>query len=210
MADTHLPPPQPIDPGVPGSIVDGRDRRVGRDARRRRDKLRAVYARRLVRERRLGRRLDRELGPVAIVLHTRQADGDGAAIDHLIVAASGVWVIDARHERGKVERPRGAERRAEAWIRPRQGQPVRIVEPHRSVEIVEGHLERMGFGWLDVHRAVCLTNADWGVRRPFEIDGILVTWGRSLVETIGVRGALGPVDMRAVAVELSSRLPAMA
>ncbi len=209
MADTQLPPPKPIDPGVPGPTTARGDRRVARGARRGRDRMRAIVVRRLVRERRLGRLLDRELGPVAIVLHDRQT-GTGGRIDHLVVAASGVWVIDARHAAGRVERERIGRRRTAAWLHLRNGQRVPIVEEEdESVDVVQGHLDRMGFGWLDVCPVVCLTNANWGVlRKPFEVDAKLVTWGRALVETIGVPGPLGPFDMRAVAVELNSRLPA--
>jgi hypothetical protein len=208
MADTHLPPPKPIDAAGPGPTSTVGDRRVARSARRGRDRMRAIVVRRIVRERRLGRLLDRELGPVAIVLHDRQT-GAGGRIDHLVVAASGVWVIDARHAAGKVERERIGRRRTAAWLHLRNGQRVPIVEEDESIDVVQGHLDRMGFGWLDVRPVVCLTNANWDVlRKPFEVDAKLVTWGRALVETIGVPGPLGPFDMRAVAIELSTRLPA--
>jgi len=144
---------------------------------------------------------------VAIVLHSRRTAG-GDRIDHLVVAASGVWVIEARHDRGKVERRRESGRRP-AWLRTRDGDRIEIVEACDEVGVVERHLERMGFEWLHVRRAVCLTNANWGmVRRPFVVDGVIVTWGRALVEKIAVPGPLSPFDMRAVAVELSARLPA--
>ena len=72
---------------------------------------------------------------------------------------------------------------------------------------VERCLEPMGFEWLDVHRVVCLTNARWGVApRPYEVAGATVIWGRALVDRVAVRGALGPEDMNAVAMELSASL----
>lgn len=163
----------------------------------------------MVRERRLGRLLDRELGPVAIVMHDRDATGADAVVDHLVVAASGVWVIDAVHAKGKVERRRGLRRDGEAWLATVDGGRVALPGPCAAhLDVVRGHLERMGFGWLDVHRAVCLTNADWGVlSKPFEVDGTFVTWGRALVDEVAVPGALAPRDMRAVAMELAARLP---
>ncbi len=204
MAEIHLPPPRPIDSGSPPVVGD---RRVAASARRVRQRLRAAIVRRLVRERRLGRLLDRELGAVAIVLHARRTAATDR-IDHLVVAASGVWVVEARHEAGKVERRRGARRRGEAWLHMENHRRVDLVGERHATEAVQNLLDRMGFGWLDARRVVCLTNANWGVlRQPFEVDGTLVTWGRALVETIGVPGPLGPFDMRAVAVELSARLP---
>lgn len=163
----------------------------------------------MVRERRLGRLLDRELGPVAIVLHGRMVPGAAGTIDHLVVAGTGVWVIEARHETGRVVRRRCVERGVEAWLSRADGSVVELVAPSRDqVGGVFAVLDRIGFGWMDVHRAVCLTNADWGVfHRPFEAGGALVTWGRALVDAIAVPGPVSPADMRTVAAELSSRLP---
>lgn len=203
MADTQLPPPRPIDFGVPA--IDG-DRRIARRARRVRHRLRAVAVRAVVRERRLGRLLERELGPVAVVLHGRRTPA-GDRIDHLVVAASGVWVVEACHECGRVER-RLLRRDERARLRRRSGERVPLVPATDPSAAVQQLVARMGFGWLDVRRVICLTNAGWGLRRrPFELDGAIVVWGRALVDRIGVPGPLAPYDMRAVAVELNAQLP---
>ena len=55
-------------------------------------------------ERRLGDLLDRlAAGGRISVLHDRGLPGSSANIDHLVVAASGVWVIDAKNYTGRVE-----------------------------------------------------------------------------------------------------------
>ena len=54
-------------------------------------------------EQRLARFFERELPKSVLALHDRRIPGSRANIDHFVVAPSGVWVIDAKHQ-GKVER----------------------------------------------------------------------------------------------------------
>ena len=69
-------------------------------------------------ERRLGDLLDRlAAGGRISVLHDRGLPGSSANIDHLVVAASGVWVIDAKNYTGRVEVvDRGGGRRTGARL----------------------------------------------------------------------------------------------
>lgn len=47
--------------------------------------------------------LSQHLGHRAVVLHDRRVPGTRGNIDHIVVAATGVWVIDAKQYRGRVE-----------------------------------------------------------------------------------------------------------
>ena len=47
--------------------------------------------------------LDREVGHAATVLHDRRVPTTTGNIDHLVVASTGIWVIDAKNYFGKVE-----------------------------------------------------------------------------------------------------------
>ncbi|MGP8209226.1 MAG: nuclease-related domain-containing protein, partial [Acidimicrobiales bacterium] len=55
-------------------------------------------------ERRLAAHLLRTVGDRAVLLHDRKVPRTRGNIDHLAIAASGVWVIDAKHYTGLVER----------------------------------------------------------------------------------------------------------
>ena len=48
-------------------------------------------------ERQLADRLLREVGDRAVLLHDRKVPRTRGNIDHIAIAASGVWVIDAKH-----------------------------------------------------------------------------------------------------------------
>jgi hypothetical protein len=55
-------------------------------------------------ERRLAEHLLRTVGGRAVLLHDRKVPHTRGNIDHIAIAASGVWVIDAKNYNGLVER----------------------------------------------------------------------------------------------------------
>jgi len=68
--------------------------------------------------------------PETIVLHDRAMPGSRANVDHLAVAPSGVYVIDAKRLRGKIE-----------VRRPLRGEPELVVAGRKRTKLVDG-LER--------------------------------------------------------------------
>jgi len=71
-----------------------------------------VWARGAAGEERVAAILAKHLHASVVVLHDRRIPGTRANIDHIAVAPSGVWVIDAERYKGKlaVTRPRLARR----------------------------------------------------------------------------------------------------
>lgn len=63
-------------------------------------------------ERVIGRRLDRLRDDGIAVLHDRRFPGSRANIDHIVVSQAGVFVIDTKHYKGRVEQrdPGGCSR----------------------------------------------------------------------------------------------------
>ena len=62
-------------------------------------------------EERVGPLLDEVVGRKGFVLHDRRVPGRRLNLDHLVVMASGVWVIDTKHYHGRLSR-----RRAMGWF----------------------------------------------------------------------------------------------
>jgi hypothetical protein len=115
-------------------------------------------------ERRLAESLRSRVGDRAVLLHDRKVPRTRGNIDHLAIAASGVWVIDAKTYRGRVER-----RDKGGWFRT----DLRLYVNGRDRTRLVG-----GLGWqvdavgralsgsdVPVHAALCFIDADWGVRR---------------------------------------------
>lgn len=64
--------------------------------------------------------------PDVIVLHDRRIPGRRANLDHLAVAPSGVYVIDAKRYKGKIE------------VRPYRGKPCLFIAGRTKTKLVEG------------------------------------------------------------------------
>jgi Nuclease-related domain len=158
---------------------------------------------------RLGDRLDllRDDGVVAI--HDRRVPATRANIDHIVVSATGVYVVDAKRYKGKkVER-----REAGGWFRTdlrlnvggRDGTKL-IAGMARQVEAVR---DAIGGRDVPIQPVVCFIDADWGwFAQPFTVDGVLVCWPKALLSMLRESGPIEPGDAddiaRAIATALHS------
>lgn len=156
-------------------------------------------------ERRLAAHLTRVLGNRAVFLHDRKVGR--ANIDHLIVASSGVWVVDAKNYTGRVE-----HRNVGGWLGPADNRI--FVGGRDRTKLATGlawqvTAVQQALGDLDapVHPALCFTSSEWGLfARPFHHDGVLVTWASKLTEVVAEAGELGPEQIEQVAARLCERL----
>jgi hypothetical protein len=158
-------------------------------------------------ERRVGARLDDALGETGVVLHDRRIPGSRANIDHLVVAASGVWVVDSKRYSGLVER-----RTVGGWFR----RDLRLYVGRRDrtplVEGVEWQLEAVerALGDWDVplEAVLCFIDSEWGwFARPFQFKGVWVTWPKELCRMILRTGSLDSGQVEVVASRLALCFP---
>ncbi|HSM65799.1 MAG TPA: nuclease-related domain-containing protein [Ilumatobacteraceae bacterium] len=215
-SDDPLPPPPTIERGTVSSAqqVAERDRRapglVGRVMRLLADEPTTTNAdaKRGEGERRLARLLDQELVD-AVTLHDRKVPTARGSLDHLVIASSGIWLIDAERHAGEVEcRSTGAFGSGEPRVFVDGRNQTRLVHAMGwQVAAVRAQLDTIGFGDVPVRPVVCFTSSRWArTTSPFDVHGVLVTWPSALVETIG---APGPFDVQLidlVARHLSSTL----
>lgn len=184
-----LPPPARIDRGVPGVFHRGpHGRRVSHRS--------SVW---VLRERRLGPRLDREFAGSGVVLHSRHAGAglDCDPIDHMVITPAAVWVIETNHELERLTLDT-----AEAAVSASEGAAKRRSTACREV------LSSVGFDWLDVHHALCVTNAQGVMRRPLRIGDVWVARPGGLLSVMLQQGPLAHLDVVTVAAEMSRRFPA--
>ncbi len=164
-------------------------------------------------EHRLAQRLERQLVGDAILLHSRQVPGTRGNIDHLVIAPSGVWVVDADNRSGKVERREVGSRRA--------GDPRLFVDGRNRTRLVDGTnrqanavrntLLSAGFDQVPVHPTLLFTNSEWAwFARPLEIRGVQVMWPKKLCELASEPGPLRRADVETIAGRLNSRLRVVA
>lgn len=142
------------------------------------------------------------------VLHDRRIPGTRANIDHVAVAPSGVWVIDAKRYKGK----RPSLQVNGGILRPRTG-TLRI-GGRDGTKLVEGafkqqHLVRDALGdpREPVHAALCFLDADWPmIGGSFTVDGVHVIWPRLLVKRIN-EAPHAKLDVEAAAARIAQAFP---
>lgn len=165
---------------------------------------RLVKARSTTGDRRLAVRLA-QLPESCTVLRDRQVPNTRATIDHIVVAPSGVWVIDAADYTGRVER-----RDATGWA----AADARLFVDGRDytkladglawqTEAVRAALAAQGGDMPPVHAALCFTRCDstW-FARPFVVGDVLVTAQAELVQAIRQPGPMAPSAIDAAAGRL--------
>jgi hypothetical protein len=157
-------------------------------------------------ERKLAAHLVRTVGDRAVMLHDRRIPGSRANIDHLVVAVSGIWIIDAKSYKGKVE-----QRYVGGWLKTDRrlyvngrDQSKLIAGVARQINAV---LEVTDCAEIPVHAALCFVDSEWGLlAKPFQHAGVWVTWPKKLSEMIASPGPLTTEDVVRIADSLASGL----
>lgn len=150
--------------------------------------------------------------PDVVVLHDRRIPGTRANIDHLAVAPSGVFVIDAKRYKGKIE------------VRePFLGDPRLLIAGRNKTKLVEGLARQRdtvratleaGLPEMPVHACFCFLNpadqpsgSGLPLFRTLSIDGFPLFYPRKLSKRLNASGALTEDSRREVAELLAYALP---
>jgi Nuclease-related domain len=217
----------PIDLGQPGASAQAEYQR-----RRRRDGVRreAVFGRVLAPlvnvlrgerastvawarggdgEARVGTYLTEVVGARGIVLHDRRIARSRGNIDHIAVVPTGIWVIDTKRYRARI-----GVRHPMGWFITR---PSLVVNGRTRTDLVAGvqrqrQLVQAAAGpGVDVRPVLCFVDARWNwPARPFQVDGVTVTWPTPLARTLRGRGALSRREVEALARRIARAFPAYA
>lgn len=160
-------------------------------------------------ERRVAERLEQVIGDRAIFLHDRRIPRRTANIDLLVVASSGVWVVDAKNWTGKVE-----HRDVGRWFTKDLRLYVGGRDRSKAVEGMRPQVvavtDALDEPAMPVIPAICFVEADWGwFAKPFECQGVWVSWANRLAQMILEPGPLDRAAIGKTATTLASRLRAM-
>ncbi len=142
------------------------------------------------------------------MLHDRRRPGTSANVDHLAVAATGVWVIDAKRYTGEV-----AKKDVGGWL----STDFRLFVGRRDCsKLVTGMAKQvaavrtaLGPDWADVpiRPMLCFVEADWKwLAKPFDIGGVLVTWPTAARQILVRPGPYLPETLDLIAARLEERL----
>ena len=167
-----------------------------------------AYAQGVEGERRAAAFLERIVGAEGIVLHDRSVPGTKGNIDHIAVVPSGVWIVDAKNYKGKVEqRDVGGLFKTDLRL---------YVSGRHRTSAAEG----LGWQVLAVAKALedpdipinpdlLFVESDWGLfPRPFEQCGALVATPKKLAARIATPGPLSGSAIDGIASMLAKVLVA--
>jgi hypothetical protein len=146
-----------------------------------------AWAKGAVGEEALGARLNKLASERLVVLHDRRIPGSRANIDHIAVTPGGVFVIDAKHYSGRVERRDLGE-----WFRTdlrlyvgRRDCTKLVLGSEDQAEVVRDAVVPLGFADIPVRPVLCFLGAEWGMfASPFKHGSVLVTWPKFLYELL--------------------------
>jgi hypothetical protein len=158
-------------------------------------------------EEKVGRYLSLAVGLNGIVLHDRIIPGTPWNIDHIAIVPSGVWVIDTKQYRGRVQ-----QRDLGGWFVSR---PALFVNGHNRTSLVPAVLRQLDRvqqvvrGDASLHACLCFSDAEWGLfGRPFTIEDVTITWARRLADELRDEGPIEHDDMRELAGRVAAAFPA--
>jgi hypothetical protein len=166
-----------------------------------------AWAKGSVGERALAASLEKNLGESAIILSDRRVPKTRGNIDHLVIAPSGVWIVDAKNYSGLVE-----QRDVGGWF----STDLRLYVGGRDrskvidglawqVETVTAVLAERR---VPVSSAVCFTDAEWRLfAKPFTLREVFVSGPNALARTIAEDPKLTNEEVLEIAGHLSHALP---
>jgi hypothetical protein len=155
--------------------------------------------------------IEREVGERVIALHDRRIPGTRGNIDHVFVAPTGVWVVDAKAYRGKVvKRDLGPPWRREHEVlvggrnrtRLAKGVEHQVAAVKVAVRADEALKDVAVFGVL------CFVSSEWGLLDfPFSIRTTWVAYPGALRKQLRKDGPLSRETMERIARRLDLSLP---
>jgi uncharacterized membrane protein YhaH (DUF805 family) len=137
-------------------------------------------------ERRVGRALDALSKKGVLVLHDRLIPGSKGNIDHIAVTQAGVFTVDAKAYRGKLEvRSRGRQ----LWINGRNRSHL-LDQARRQAVIVRSILFQAGLSSVAVTPVLCFVDTELPLLGPQDVKGVILCTPRGLDRRITRRKVL--------------------
>lgn len=142
------------------------------------------------------------------VLHDRRIPRSRANIDHIAIAPSGIWAIDAKHYAGSVEHvDKGGWFSSDLRVMVGRRDKTHLVDGVlRQVQHLRAALESVpGGDQVPVQGMLCFVGADWALfARPFTHNGAHICWPAEMVKLLNRPGPL-PQAQRAELFEALGR-----
>jgi hypothetical protein len=163
-------------------------------------------------ESKLAAYVTKELGDAVIPLHDRLIPGTRGNIDHIFIASTGIWVVDAKSYKGKLEkRETGSlfRRTNQVYVGGRNQSKLANGVSKQVTAVIAALKTDPSLAGTEVHAALCFLDSEWGLlESPFQIGGnVWVLYRRALKKRLKKQGALSRETMERIARRLDLSLP---
>jgi hypothetical protein len=156
--------------------------------------------------------LRKYLGGEAMFLTDRAVPGTKSKIDHIVVAPSGIWIIDTNLWRGKIEyKTKSLTSLDHRLYVGGVDRTSKVEDIYNLVIPVAQVIEDRS---IPVHAAMVFVEGDWSNAqtlrlardKPHQHLGVWITWPRALYKMINERGPLDPESIERVHSKLDANL----
>jgi hypothetical protein len=162
-------------------------------------------------ERRLAAFVAKEVGDAVIPLHDRLIPGTKGNIDHVFIASTGIWVVDAKAYKGKVvKREVGPiwRRTNEVYIGGKNRTSLANGVNKQVVAVIAALTPDSSLTGTEVNAALCLLDSEWALLDfPFQIGDVWVLYPSALRKRLKKKGTLSRETMERIARRLDLSLP---
>ena len=155
-------------------------------------------------ERRLSQLLNRKLGATCVVLDDRRIPGSKANIDHLVIAPTGVWIVDAKKYKGRIEVVSKLFADKQLLVAGRN--KTKLTEGlHRQQAAIQRDL-LPDARTVPIHMVLCFVDGDLRLSSQREVNNVLVVSSKSVARLI-TRSSTAAIGVERVAAMLDHALP---
>jgi hypothetical protein len=160
----------------------------------------------------MGVSLEHRLTSDAKVLTDRQVPGTNSNIDHIVIASSGVWIIDSKKWKGKIEYK--ADSLASINTRLYVGGKDRTSKVESIYSLVIRVAQVIEDRTVSIHPALVFIEGDWNTAalprflmgKPYVHEGVYISPPKVLIKMINEPGALNAESINSLAVKLDEAL----
>jgi hypothetical protein len=165
---------------------------------------------------RLDAYLHRELTSGEIILSDRSIPGGRGNVDHVVIAPSGIWVIDAKLWSGTINLTRSGRGLNESrHLLVKEEDRTSVVE--KIYDCVIPIAQLVDDRTIRVHPAVVFVDGQWSNRlflrvvlnRPEVLNGVWIMWPKALLSKIKEPGPLSSEQVSAIGHHLDAALAPM-
>ncbi len=162
----------------------------------------------------MSRTLHEKLPAGTFVFDDRAVPHSNANIDHVVVARTGVWIIDSKRWKGliQVKSDGGILNSTQRLFIDGRDESVLTEKIYSQVIPVANVL---GDPSIPISPALVFVDCNWGAgvtfralqHRPYEIFGVLISWPEAAVARISEPGPLSQDEVLRIATKLDQALP---